>query len=257
MPSIASIATKLMHPFRNKTAKNDSNDHIIEQEIGSILHRVKPFTMTSNERIYALYRAVQYVIKSGISGDFVECGVWKGGSAMTIALSLLDMGVKNRKIYLYDTFEGMTSPSEKDYKISDGTSTNAQSTKDMWDQNRKNDHNAWCFSPLGEVRQNMMSTGYPLENVILVKGKVEETIPGVTPKNIALLRLDTDWYESTKHELLHFFPILAKNGVLIIDDYGYWAGSKKATDEYLSANHIPILLNRIDDTGRIGIKIEA
>jgi hypothetical protein len=86
-------------------------------------------------------------------------------------------------------------------------------------------------------------------------GKVEDTIPADIPEKIALLRLDTDWYESTKHELIHLFPRLQKGGVLIIDDYGFWKGARKAVDEYFAENNIQILLNRIDDTGRMAIKL--
>ena len=69
------------------------------------------------------------------------------------------------------------------------------------------------------------------------------------------MRLDTDWYESTKHELTHLFPLLSSGGVIIIDDYGHWQGAKKAVDEYFEENNIKILLNRIDYTGRVGIKL--
>jgi len=110
------------------------------------------------------------------------------------------------------------------------------------------------FASLSEVKKNMFSTGYPQENLVFIKGKVEDTVPTRVPPQIALLRLDTDWYESTKHELNYLYPLLVKQGVLIIDDYGYWAGSKKAVDEYISQNNVPILLNRIDHTGRIGVK---
>ena len=83
------------------------------------------------------------------------------------------------------------------------------------------------------MTRNLLSTGYPGGNLVLVEGKVEETIPRTMPAQICLLRLDTDWYESTRHELIHLYPKLIKNGVLIIDDYGHWRGSKQATDEYL------------------------
>jgi hypothetical protein len=88
-----------------------------------------------------------------------------------------------------------------------------------------------------------------------VKGKVEETIPGVVPAQIALLRLDTDWYESTYHELTHLYPLLSKNGVLIIDDYGYWEGCRKATDQFLKENHLDLLLQRLDSTGRLALNV--
>ena len=99
----------------------------------------------------------------------------------------------------------------------------------------------------------MKSTGYPVGNIRLLKGKVEDTIPGTMPAKIALLRLDTDWYESTKHELTYLFPLLEKSGVLIIDDYGAWQGARKAVDEYLKDNGT-VYLNRIDFTGRLLIK---
>lgn len=93
-------------------------------------------------------------------------------------------------------------------------------------------------------------------NCFFVKGKVEDTVPEKAPDRISLLRLDTDWYESTYHGLLHLYPRLSVGGVLIIDDYGHWAGAKKAVDQYLNENHLKLLLNRIDDTGRIGVKLE-
>jgi bifunctional ADP-heptose synthase (sugar kinase/adenylyltransferase) len=100
----------------------------------------------------------------------------------------------------------------------------------------------------------MLMTGYPSSNLIFVQGKVEETLPRVIPDNISLLRLDTDWYESTRHELIHLFPLLSKSGVLVLDDYGYWAGARKAVDEYVVENNIKILLDRVDGTGRVGLK---
>jgi O-methyltransferase len=80
-----------------------------------IYERCKEYTMTPRERVYALYKAVEYIVKAKIPGDFVECGVWRGGSTMVIALTLLELKEDSRKIYLYDTFKGMTMPTEKDY----------------------------------------------------------------------------------------------------------------------------------------------
>jgi hypothetical protein len=99
----------------------------------------------------------------------------------------------------------------------------------------------------------MQKTGYPADRIHYVKGKVEETIPGVIPANIALLRLDTDWYESTRHELIHLYPLLATQGVMIIDDFGHWEGAKKAVVEYFEGQ--PLLLNRLDYTGRSMLKM--
>jgi hypothetical protein len=107
---------------------------------------------------------------------------------------------------------------------------------------------------LEEVRSNLVATGYPLDRVRFVKGIVQDTIPAAAPEVIALLRLDTDWYDSTAHELLHLYPRLVPGGVLIIDDYGEMPGQKEAVDEFCQRNGINLLLNRIDSSGRIAVK---
>ncbi len=112
----------------------------------------------------------------------------------------------------------------------------------------------WAYSALEEVKHNLLSTGYPAERISFIKGKVEETIPLNAPPQIALLRLDTDWYESTYHELVHLFPRLSSGGILIIDDYGHWKGARKAVDKYFSENKLDLLLHRIDYSGRICVK---
>lgn len=207
----------------------------------AILGRVLPYTMTSPARIAAVCSAVRYAEANNIPGAFVECGVWKGGSSMAAALTFRTP----RPLFLYDTFEGMTSPTDHDRRASGGTPAAR-----MLRNADKNDP-ILCYSPLGEVKRNMDSTGYPASHVTYVSGKVEETIPGVVPEQIAILRLDTDWYESTRHELVHLYPRLSPGGVLIIDDYGYWAGARKAVDEYFAGS---LFLSRIDETGRVAIK---
>ena len=209
----------------------------VDMRFMEIYKRCKPFTLTTKERMYALYKATEYTIEAGIKGDFVECGVWRGGSVMVIAQTLLTLGVKNRKIWLFDTYTGMTELADEDY---------AFGVKDR-DDYQKSD------ASLEEVKRNVLSTGYPSALFSFVKGRVEDTIPKTQPSIIALLRLDTDWYESTKHEMIHLYPLLSRGGVLIIDDYGAWAGAKKAVDDYIVQT--PILLSRIDRDGRIGIKI--
>ena len=203
--------------------------------------RVKRFTMTTPERVAALCDAVRHVDANGIAGAIVECGVYRGGSAMAAALTCKT----GRELWLYDTFEGMSAPTADDARASDGRPAAA-----LLDGAAKGDL-IWCYSSEGEVAANMRATGYPEHLVRLVKGKVEDTIPGVMPAAIAVLRLDTDWYESTRHELTHLYPRLAPGGVLIIDDYGYWAGARKAVDEYFAGS---LFLSRIDGTGRIAVK---
>jgi len=214
-------------------------------EEAEIIRAVRPWTMTSPERIYALIQAVRYVVGASIPGAIVECGVWRGGSMAAIARTLLQAKDESRELYLFDTFEGMPTPSTQDVDYS-GKQASQVLLEDVGSR---------CTdAPFEHVQQLLHGTGYPVERIHFVRGKVEETIPVNAPDSIALLRLDTDWYASTKHELVHLFPRLAKGGVLIVDDYGHWKGSRQATDEYFAQNRMPILLNRIDYTGRIALK---
>lgn len=211
-----------------------------------IISEIRPWTMTSAERIYALIQAVRYVSANDIAGDIVECGVWKGGSMAAIARILIQSQDMKRNLYLFDTFEGMSEPTAKDVDYS-----GKQAAKVLLE-----DVGSRCAdAPLEQVKELLYATGYPRERIHFIPGRVEETIPAAAPESISLLRLDTDWYTSTEHELVHLFPRLVQADVIIIDDYGHWRGSREACDEYFVQNRIPILLNRIDYTGRIAVKL--
>jgi O-methyltransferase len=215
-----------------------------------LIEKVKPFTMTSPERIFSLVEALKYIHLNGIAGDIVECGVWKGGSMLAVADTLVALGDTSRDLYLYDTFEGMPPPSAHDVNFQ------GEDAAYLLDKNKekKDSDVVWAYSTLAVVKNTMQLSSYPAERIRYVQGKVEETLREVLPASIALLRLDTDWYESTKCELEYLFPLLQPGGVLIIDDYGFWQGARKAVDEYFSRHRICILLNRIDETGRIAVK---
>ena len=211
--------------------------------------RVQPFTMTSVERIHAAIRAVDAIVDHGIDGDVVECGVWRGGSMMAMAYALLRRGDLTRTLYLYDTFAGMTAPTAKDVQY-DGTPAAdvlASSPREAY---------VWAIAAQDDVRRNLESTGYPPERMRFIAGPVEETIPQTIPDAIAILRLDTDWYASTQHELVHLYPRLRAGGILIIDDYGHWRGSRAATDEYFAPTGAPPL-QWLDYTGVLAVKPEV
>ena len=205
--------------------------------------RVAPYTMTTPPRLYALVRAVEYVIRNRVPGALVECGVWRGGSTMAMALTLLRLGIQDRDLFLYDTFEGMTEPGEEDVMHT------GQRAHDLL-----GDDHYKAAASLDEVRETLLGVGYPPERFHFVQGPVEETLPREAAVEIALLRLDTDWYSSTKHELIHLYPRLAPGGVLIVDDYAYWLGARKAVDEFIAEHGLPLLLNRIDYTARMAVK---
>jgi hypothetical protein len=220
-----------------------------------IIQSVSSDTMTSPERIMALCQAVEYLETNSIAGDVVECGVWRGGSMAAVARTLKHFesgGQCQRNLWLYDTFDGMSEPTDQDVDYQ------GQTAKELMDiQSRDKQDSVWCCSPLDHVKQVIGSTGYDSSRVNYVEGKVEETLPLQSPDKIALLRLDTDWYESTRCELEILFPKLVPGGVLIIDDYGHWDGCRRAVDEYFANNQIAMLLNRIDYTGRIGVHCPA
>lgn len=217
-----------------------------------LYERCRQFTMTSWQRLYSLHSATKYVVNAGIPGDFVECGVWRGGSMMMAAHTLLSLGQTDRRLFLFDTFEGLPKPDEQH-----DVDVWGNSGLEAWEPHRTSDTSSkWAFASLEEVRANMESTGYPMDKVFFVKGMVEQTIPANSPENISMLRLDTDWYESTKHELEHLYPRLAGNGILIIDDYGHFMGARKAVDEYFAKQKVTPLLTRVDYAGRIAVKFD-
>ena len=236
----------------NRKEKTDLHNHLkdLDEDDWEIIRFIKPYTRTSPERIAALKEAVEYIVANQIVGDIVECGVWRGGNVMAVAKMLAEAGETDRSMFLYDTYEGMSDPSDKDVAAQSGETAEAL----LQNEDKYEDRSVWCYASLEDVKENMNKTDYPMERFKFIQGKVEDTIPQHIPEKISLLRLDTDWYESTKHELIHLFPRLVIGGVLIIDDYGHWEGAKLATDEYIKENDVQILLNRIDYTGRIGVK---
>lgn len=243
-----------MNQFLHRLARHYGYELIrlppdMTQEEKELCGAVAPFTMTSSERMVSLMRATEYIVENKIAGDFVECGVWRGGSMMIVALTLKRLGETTRKLYLYDTFAGMSPPSGKDVRF-DGV------TADELIETVYKDASKWCYADKRDVTRNLLSTGYPADNILLIEGMVQETIPQTLPGQICLLRLDTDWYESTKHELTHLYPKLVRNGVLIIDDYGHWLGSGQATDEYFSQGPIKPLLHRVGYDCRVVVKTE-
>jgi hypothetical protein len=221
-----------------------------DDELAATFRRVRRHTLTSPARVASLCDSVEYLVRNGIEGDIAECGVWRGGSMMAAALTLLRLGDTSRHLYLYDTYEGMTEPSAEDVSSPyDGYSPHKRWKRITSRGGR------WAGVGVAEVQAALASTGYPIDQVHCIAGKVEDTIPEQSPPGpIALLRLDTDWYASTKHEPEHLYPALVDGGVLIVDDYGHYEGARRAVDEHFAATGDPVLLHRIDYTGRVAVK---
>jgi hypothetical protein len=217
-----------------------------DDETRAIIRAVRPWTMTSRDKLFALVVAVRYVLDHQIPGDIVECGVWRGGSMQAIARVLQGRGVDDRELHLFDTFEGMPPPTEEDVKQGGPSAAELLRT-------RPRSATVWAIADLEDVQAGMAQLDYPADRIHYHPGLVEETIPERAPEQIALLRLDTDWYASTRHELEHLYDRVSPGGVVIIDDYDYWEGSRKAVDEFIERTGARLLLAPMG-SGRITIK---
>jgi len=213
--------------------------------------KLRNLSMVSYQRLFATAMACKYVIDRNIEGDFVECGVWRGGNAI-VAAAIFDLYQVKRKVWLFDTFKGMTSPTEVDANLSDGRSATAQ-----YLENQRSDHNDWAYASLDDVKENFRGKNLLSDNIIFVQGDVGTTLDNEAniPIQISVLRLDTDWYESTKKELEVLYPRIPFGGCIIMDDYGAWSGAKKATDEYFEGGNNRPFLHYIDNSGRIAVKL--
>jgi O-methyltransferase len=233
-------------PERELAGLDDADRRTIERSFA--------YTMTGVARLRGLVAAVRHCVAADLPGAFAECGVWRGGSVLAMVSTLQAMGVDDRDVYLYDTFEGMTEPTEHD------RSEFERPALETWREAEQQDGRAWSvlFDPEAfnedAVRELLTSTGYPPERLHFVRGRVEETIPATAPDQLALVRLDTDWYESTLHEMQHLYPRLAEGGVLIVDDYGHWQGARRAVDDYFAAIDRVPLLTPLDYSARLAVK---
>ncbi len=233
--------------YRDIDASVNSDDKFFCENIRNI----SQYTMSSKSGLdsaYSTMHTIKYISENNIEGDIVECGVWRGGLMMMAASYLHHLKNYNKKIYLYDTFAGMTEPDEVDVDFG------GREMKPIW-QNAKDRNELIGFGgTLEEIQENMRQTQYPEDKLVFVKGDILETIPETIPEKIAFLRLDTDWYKSTLHELEHLYPLLSSKGIMVIDDYGWCKGSRKATDEYFGKLPFKPFLFRLNETIRIVVK---
>jgi O-methyltransferase len=241
-PSRTPGAAKQKPGAKPKKGLPDDYDDAAKAIIGA----ARPYTMTAPDKLFALILAVRHVVRHKIPGDIVECGVWRGGSMHAAARTLAEEGDTSRELHLFDTYEGMPPPTDKDLRHDGTPAAELLAT-------RSRDHSVWAVATLEDVQEGFTHVPYPAERIHFHKGLVEETIPDRAPEQIAILRLDTDWYESTRHELEHLYPRLSRGGVLLIDDYGWWKGAREAVHEFLEESGEPLLLLRMA-SGRIAVK---
>lgn len=206
-------------------------DLVSPSEFSAIYRQVRTYTMCSNTRLRGLHRAVRRLAGRGIPGDIVECGSARGGSAALMALTLKRLGAR-RKVWLFDTFEGLPAPTanDPDFEIADlftGT----------------------CIGTLEEVR-GLFQRLHVSEEVEFVKGLFQDTLCSAPISQISVLHIDGDWYESVKVCLDQLYDKVVPGGVIQFDDYGYWMGARRAVDEFLERRDIKTDLQRLDYSGR-------
>lgn len=242
---------KLFNFLRKTKKRRSSLDLNVEDNelINQILEN--RWSMVSHAGLVATAKAVHYVIDNNIGGDFVECGVWRGGNAI-LAKSIIERRASQKKVWLYDTFEGMTEPGEKDVHRSTG-----EDALNKYIKTKTSNGSEWCYSDIEEVRNNFAQANLTSRGLHFVKGDVAKTLEeqGNLPTSISVLRLDTDWYESTLAELNALYPIVSVGGVVLLDDYGTWEGQKVAVDEYWKSLEFKPMLSVTDHGRRSAIKL--
>ena len=210
-------------------------DLVSPAEFSVLFRKVRRHTMCSNARLRGLHWAVRYVVQNKITGDLVECGAAKGGSAALMALTLRQLK-EHRRIWLFDTFEGLPAPTaeDPDYAIA-------------------NLFTGDCLGTLDEVR-SLFARLEILDEANFVKGLFQDTLAHTPIPPIAVLHIDGDWYQSVKVCLEKLYDKVVPGGIIQFDDYGYWQGARKAVDEFFESRGIPKNLKRLDYSGRSLVK---
>ena len=225
----------------------------------NILNKSSGWTMCSPLNQHLVMESTKYVVQNSIEGDIVECGVWRGGMMQIVARTILSLEdrlgkqINLQKLWLYDTFEGMPEPDhELDRDMYQGEHASIKMRREpKFGEDGK--HTVWCIADLSDVKNGLASTNYPQSSINYIKGLVEETLPSQSPLKIAILRVDTDWYSSTKHIMQNLFDKVVEGGVIIFDDYESWEGARTAVNEFFDERNLHPLLIRLDK-GRVYIK---
>jgi O-methyltransferase len=217
-------------PFTD--ALKDAAPDFIEGEFWKIAADVWDYTCISLQGIYSIYSACRHIAKNNIPGDVVECGVFFGGSIMVAAQTLARHEAGDRRIVGLDTFHGFLRRSDVDIDFA------GEAVCHPNDLARE-----WSFRQIAE--NNIGSVSYNHDNIDVIEGDVFETLkPATKHRRIAILRLDTDTYDTTKFELEACWDRVVTGGIVIIDDYGWCQGARKATDEFLDGKSV--YLHRVD-----------
>jgi len=192
--------------------------------INDAYEAIKPFTLCRPSKLLSLRSLSEHINTNGIAGDFVECGTYKGGAAAMIASELGN----DRKIWLYDSFEGMPNVTAKD----------------------GNEAAKWvgeCIASVEDVKQIMQTMRIPSQNITIRKGWFSDTFKEPTSEKIAFLHIDADWYESVRIALDTFYEKVVEGVVIVLDDFGHWEGCREAFYDFCAEKKIRPLLERFEN----------
>ncbi len=201
--------------------------------VNRLVRKVTPYTLCDSERIKSLINLSAYVNLEGIEGDFVECGTYKGGTAAVLSKY---MGA-GRRLYLYDSFEGLPETSEKD---------GAEAAK-------------WvgkCVGSVEDVKEVMKLVQTKDDQHVIRKGWFEQTFREALPNKVALLHCDADWYSSVMIVLDTFYPLIPEGGCIVLDDFGYWEGCREAFYDFCEKRGEKPLLERVGRSQAYWIKAQ-
>lgn len=230
---ILGLFNKIFPDFEVLNKKKVPLNVMLNEQERNLLNKILELnlTMTSSHNLNFTYLACKQVETNKLEGDFCEIGVWRGGHLIAAALAFNDT---EKKIYGFDTFEGMSVPNDSEFNLNSGKKAKVRYAE-------LSNKLGWIPATQEEVSDNLRKFGLKLNNVTLVKGDVSLTLEikkKILPSKISILRIDCDWKLPTMSALESLYSRVVTGGVVIVDDYGSWSGAKEAVDEFRHENRI-------------------
>jgi len=206
-----------------------------------IAQEVSPYTMLRPQALQATIKQALAVIDAGVDGDLVECGTWKGGGSFSMLLAQrYKYGRIVKPVWMFDSFQGLPPADDRDGPHA--LQYQKDTTSPAYFDN--------CTAPLEGVREAIRKFGFKDDEAIVVPGWFNDSIPKnvatIAQRNIALLRVDCDWYEPVTYVLDSLAPTVSDEGVIILDDYYAWDGCARATHDFLSRNDLSWRIRSVD-----------